>query len=80
MSFATDMLAAYTAAETAVLKGQTFRLGDKQVTFADLGLIQAGRREWERRVAQEAAAARGATPGVSLADFSGCHRRIEGCE
>jgi hypothetical protein len=80
MSFATDKLAAYSAAEDAVLKGQQFRLGDKQVTFADIGLIQRGREYWERRVAAEAAAARGATPGVALADFSGGHRRAEGCE
>jgi hypothetical protein len=80
MSIATDKLAEYLAAEAAVLKGQQFRLGDKQVTFAELGAIQAGRAYWERRVASETAAAAGRTPGVALADFSGCHRRVEGCE
>jgi hypothetical protein len=70
MSTATDMLALYLAAETAVLKGQTFRLGDKQVTFADLSMIQSGRREWELKVRGETDIARGRTPGVALADFN----------
>lgn len=53
MSTATDMLAAYLAAEVAVLKGQSYRLGDRQLTRADLAEIQRGRQEWQRAVAAE---------------------------
>ena len=45
MSTATDMLAAYIAAETAVLSGAEYRLGDRMLKKADLQFIQAGRRE-----------------------------------
>jgi hypothetical protein len=76
MSVATDTLAQYQAAEAAVLKGLSYRIGDLQLTRADLAQIQAGRREWERRVSDEAAAAaqplgRGRSLG-SVANFSGC--------
>lgn len=73
MSTATEMRDLYLAAEAAVLTGQRFRLGDRDVTRADLAQIIAGRKEWERRVADEAASARGSS-GYAVADFSGvCH-------
>lgn len=71
MSTATDMRDLYIAAEAAVLKGQTFRFGDRQLTRADLAQIIAGRKEWERRVANESATANSGTPGVAIADFAG---------
>jgi hypothetical protein len=74
MSTATDMLEAYQAAEQALLKGQMYRFGDRQLTMANLPEIQGGRREWERRVSQENAAAAGVSQspiGVIGADFSG---------
>jgi hypothetical protein len=71
MSQATDMLAAYLAAETALLQGQTVRFGDRLLTRANLAEIQAGRREWERRVATEQrVTAGGAGNRYLLADFS----------
>lgn len=70
MSTATEMRDLYLAAEAAVLKGQSFRLGERQVTRADLAQIVEGRKEWERRVAGETAAARGRS-GYAVADFSG---------
>jgi hypothetical protein len=72
MSTATDLRDAYVAAELAVLKGQSFRMGERQLTRADLVEIRAGRREWEARVAAEAATAAGTATGYALADFSGC--------
>lgn len=74
MSNAADMLAAYTTAELALLKGQTYKFGERQLTMANLPEIQAGRREWEQRVNSEAARAAGIAtrPGVRLANFSGC--------
>lgn len=75
MSTATDMLAQYLAAETAILGGQVYKWGDRQLTRADLAMVQAGRREWERKAAAES---RGGGIGVQLADFTGCGR--EGSE
>lgn len=69
MSTATDMLAKYLAAEAAILGGQSYRWGDRQLTRADLSMVQAGRREWERKVATES---RGGNVGVALANFGGC--------
>ena len=78
MSTATDTLALYQAAEAAVLKGQQFRLGDKQVTFADLAEIRAGRQEWERKVNAETASTAGQRGPLSVhvADFN--HGRFGG--
>jgi hypothetical protein len=59
MSLATDMLAAYTAAETAVLLGKEARLGDRSLRLEDLAEIRAGRKEWEAKVNAEVARARG---------------------
>lgn len=65
------MLDLYIAAELAVLKGQRFRIGERDVTRADLVEIRRGRQEWERRLAGEVAVARGGSQGIALADFSG---------
>lgn len=70
MSAASDMRDLYIAAEAAVLKGQSYRLGERMLTLADLEQIRAGRREWEGRVAAENAAAGSCGPaGVSFANF-----------
>lgn len=72
MSTATDMLARYLEAEAAVLKGLSFRMADGSVlTRANLPEIIDGRKEWERRVAQEQAAANGVDSRFSVADFVG---------
>lgn len=78
MSTATDMLAAYQAAELAVLKGLSYRIGDLSLTRANLPEIIAGREGWERRVADERARAAGASPGIALAEFG--DRRRGNCE
>lgn len=57
MSTATDMLAAYQAAELALLKGKETMLGDRRLKFEDLAEIRKGRMEWEQRVADELAQA-----------------------
>ena len=72
MSTATDMLDAYIAAERAVLKGLSYRMGDRQLTRANLPEIISGRQEWERRVASEQAATSGREAGYAVADFGGC--------
>lgn len=63
MTQATDMLSLYIAAESAVLTGQEFQLGDRKLRRADLAEIQAGRREWQARVNTEQARASGSTIG-----------------
>ena len=61
------MLDTYIAAEVAVLSGQSFRIGERQMARADLAEIRAGRREWEARVRTEANS--GNRMSVALADF-----------
>lgn len=69
MSQATDMRDAYIAAEIAVLKGQSYRFGERQLTRADLAEIRDGRREWESKVQAEVARAAGVSSSVALATF-----------
>jgi hypothetical protein len=70
MSIATDMRDAYLAAEKAVLNGQAYTWGDRTLTLANLKEIQAGRAEWEAKVAAEARAAAG-YGRFRYADFTG---------
>ena len=53
MSTATDMLAAYRAAESALLLGKTTTFQGRTLTMENLADIRKGRMEWERRVAAE---------------------------
>lgn len=78
MSTATDMRDKYLAAEVAILGGQSYKWGDRQLTRADLAMVQTGRREWERKANAEA---RGGGPvGVSLANLTGIPMAPEGGE
>jgi len=61
------ILQTYLDAEKAVLSGQSWRLGDRQLTHVDLAEIRAGRREWEARVRAEANG--GSRMSIALADF-----------
>ncbi|WP_445683802.1 primosomal replication protein PriB/PriC domain protein [Stenotrophomonas pavanii] len=63
------MLQTYLAAEAAVLQGQSFRMGERQLNRADLAEIRLGRREWEAKV--NAQARGGSRMSVALADFRG---------
>lgn len=60
MSTAIDMLAAYLAAETAILQGKIGKVGDQSYQFEDLDKVQAGRREWQTKVNEELAKDSGA--------------------
>lgn len=58
MSTATDMLAKYLAAESALTEGKSIHWVDgRQLAREDLAEIRKGRKEWERRVAAENAQA-----------------------
>jgi hypothetical protein len=60
MSTATDMLAQYLAAESALLLGKDVSFNGRRLTMEDLAEIRTGRQEWEARVAAESASAAGA--------------------
>lgn len=68
MTTATEMRDFYIAAELAVLKGQSFRYGDRYLTRADLVEIRKGRQEWEAKAAAETGFSRSR---IAIADFSG---------
>ncbi len=68
MATAQEMLDGYTQAELAVLAGQSFRLGDRMLTRADLSEIRTGRREWQARVDAESGRRRSR---FAQADFGG---------
>lgn len=70
MKTAQEMLDFYIDAEVAVLSGQTVRLGDRQLSRADLAEIRNGRKEWQALVLRgDAASARRAR--WANADFGG---------
>lgn len=74
MSTATDMLAKYLVAESALLEGKEISFADRRLRFEDLPSIIAGRKEWEQRVANETAIANKAPSigglRISVAKFS----------
>lgn len=59
MSLATDMLAAYVAAELAVLDGQAYTMNGRSLSMANLEEIRRGRAEWEARAGAEKGRAAG---------------------
>ncbi|MCE4371780.1 MULTISPECIES: DUF6148 family protein [Xanthomonas] len=69
MTTAQEMLTSYTQAELAVLKGQSFRFGERMLTRADLAEIRKGRQEWQAAVDRESNAGRRAR--WATADFGG---------
>lgn len=73
MSLATDMVAAYLAAETAVLLGKSVTVEGRIYASEDLAAIRKGRQEWEARVAAEQAAAAGKQ---TLGGLSFSHARL----
>lgn len=70
---AQTMLDAYQSAELAILAGKEVRIGgvglDRWLKLEDLDRVQAGRKEWERKVAQLTQAASG-VPRFGGARFS----------
>lgn len=49
---AQTMLRLYTEAEKAVLQGQSYSIGNRTLTRANINAIREGRKEWEKAVAQ----------------------------
>jgi hypothetical protein len=52
-------LALYLAAEVSVLAKQSYRIGEREMTFADLKEIQAGIKIWNDRATTLGASAEG---------------------
>lgn len=68
---ASDMLAKYIAAESAILDGQSVRWNDRTLTRADLSEVRKGRMDWERRVSAEyRVASGGGSMRYQTPDFS----------
>ena len=65
MTIAKDMLAAYLAAEAAVLSGKTVQFNGRTHAYEDLAEIRKGRLEWERRVANESGGGQATFGGLS---------------
>ncbi len=71
MSTASDMVALYLNAESRVLAGKAVTLAGRSVSMEDLAEIRAGRKEWERKLAEEQASAAGIkSTGFAVAAFS----------
>ena len=70
MSTAAEMLAAYLAAESAILLGKTVAFQGRTVGYENLAEIRKGRAEWERRAANERNGGRGGL-AFSVARFDG---------
>lgn len=71
MAEAAQMVELLEEAYRDVLKGQSVRYGDRQLTRADAAWIGNELQRWRRIAASESATAAGRMSGVSIADFSG---------
>lgn len=72
MSTNSDRLQLYLDAERKILAGQTVRFGDRLITYAELGDVQAQITRLQRAVAEEQAGKNaGARGRFSQADFGG---------
>lgn len=60
-----EMIAAYEAAEVAILKKQSYTINGRSLSYTDLDKVREGRMEWERRL--RALDSRG--HGYALASF-----------
>lgn len=69
MTTATDMLAQYLAAESALMQGQEVTFDGRTLRRADLAEIRKGRLEWEKRVNAENSAKVGA-PTIGGLNYS----------
>ncbi len=54
MSVASDLLTEYEAAISSVLKAQSYTIGNRSVTKADLRWLEQGRDKYKQEVSQEA--------------------------
>lgn len=70
MSSASDRLAAYLAAELAILGRQSYTIGDRSLTMADLSEVRRAIAALQKEVAAESAATSSRTgPRHMLCEF-----------
>lgn len=70
MSDTAARLASYKAAEARILKGQSWRMGERQLTSADLGEVRKAITDLQAQLARETAGAAGVVgPRVMVAGF-----------
>jgi len=67
-----ERLTLYIDAEKAILRGQSYRIDDRQVQRAELAEVRAEIQRLQAVVAREQAAAAGRGGRFSQANFSGC--------
>lgn len=70
MSTAQDMVDLYIAAEKKVLLNQSYTIGNRVLTRANLPEIRKGRQEWEAKLRAEQSGSQGGSSLYSVADFS----------
>lgn len=54
----------YLAAEEAILAGQSYKIGERQLNRANLAEVQAGIKIWDQRVTEKAAGASGRSRAI----------------
>lgn len=65
-----EMLAAYIAAEKAVLKGKSYTINGRSLSRVDLPDIREGRQEWQQKLDEFDVRARGGSSAYAVSDFS----------
>lgn len=73
-----DRLNLYLAAEESILRGQSFRMGERFLQLADLEVVRKQIAALQAQVQREEASRRGNGGRFSQADFSGQRRGPEG--
>lgn len=69
MTPTSQLLQMYEQAEAAILQGQSFRRGDRELRLPDLEFVQAKIRELRIQLARELRAASGQNTSFSQASF-----------
>lgn len=66
LAVAQAQLEAYLAAETAILSGQEYSIGNRRLRRADLGEVRAGITAWDQRVKTLASTTAGRGRSITL--------------
>jgi hypothetical protein len=64
-----EMIDLYVEAEKAILTGQSYSIGNRSLTRANLTEIRNARSEWEQRLVNLTIKNRGGNPNYSVSTF-----------
>ena len=64
-----EMIDLYVEAEKAILTGQSYSIGNRSLTRANLTEIRNARSEWEQRLVNLTIKTRGGNPNYSVSTF-----------